>query len=106
MKHTITLTVDDQGLTSYTDQHLAALWHAAQANPADAMDRDAGDIAERIGREIIRRFLVATPPELYAHQAHHYYWNVLVNHGSWDASGQYRLKPTATEQGAPACLGK
>lgn len=105
MKHTITLTFDDQVLTNYTDQHLAALWHAAQANPVDSMDRDAGDLAESIGREIIRRFLVATPPELYNHQAHHYYWNLLANHGSWDASGQYRLKPTATEQGAPACLG-
>jgi len=39
----ITIEVDPGKLASYTDQHLAVCWHVAQANPAPAMDRDAGD---------------------------------------------------------------
>jgi len=73
MKTTISITVDTDALQSYTDQHLASLWHVAQANPVDGFSSpDPGVLAERIGREIIRRFLVNTTPELWAHQGSHF----------------------------------
>jgi len=75
--HAITITIDTGALSGFTDQHLATLWHVAQANPADISDVDAGKVAEAIGREIIRRFLVSTPPELYHHQGHHADWHKL-----------------------------
>jgi hypothetical protein len=53
------------------------LWHLAQANPAPHGDRAAGELVERIGREIIRRWLQATPPELWRHQGRDHYWQQL-----------------------------
>jgi hypothetical protein len=56
-KHEISIEVDDDRLGSYEDAHLAICWHLAQANPAPHGDRAAGELVERIGREIIRRWL-------------------------------------------------
>lgn len=73
MKYIISITVDADALEGYTDQHLASLWHVAQANPVDGFENpEPGQLAEKIGREIIRRFLVSTGPELWAHQGHHF----------------------------------
>lgn len=73
MKHQITITIDPDALASYTDQHLATLWHVAQANPADGFSsHEPGDLAEKIGREIIRRYLSNTPPALWEHQGRHF----------------------------------
>ena len=71
MNAEITFRIDTGTLPQVTDRYLAALWHIAQANPAPIEDAGAGDLAEYIGREIIRRFLAATPPELWAHQERH-----------------------------------
>ncbi len=75
MKLTISIDIDTDGLESKTDSYLASIWHVAQANPADPFaDRDAGQVAEIIGREIIRRFLSNTSPELWHHQGSHFEW--------------------------------
>lgn len=71
MNTTITFQIDTDNLSGFTDTHLASLWHVAQANPAQMEDVAAGRVAESIGREIIRRFLASTPPELWAHQGSH-----------------------------------
>lgn len=84
MKHTIAITIDTDRLASVTDTYLAQLWHVAQANPAPYGDRDAGDLTEKIGREIIRRWLVAEQPDLYAHQGRDYYCKTLSEHGAWE----------------------
>jgi hypothetical protein len=76
-KHAITIPIDTDRLRDFTDQYLSTLWHVAQANPADISDVAAGRIAEAVGREIIRRFLASTPPELYHHQGHHADWHKL-----------------------------
>lgn len=74
MKASITVTFDTDSLQGYTDQHLAVLWHVAQANPEDGFQScEPGKLAEKIGREIIRRFLAQTPPELWSHQGGHFY---------------------------------
>jgi hypothetical protein len=74
----ITIVVDDGRLERYSTAHLATLWHVAQANPADPFeDQAAGRLVEKIGREIIRRWLKATEPELWHHQGEHYYWKQL-----------------------------
>jgi hypothetical protein len=73
----VTIELDDSRLGSYQDAQLAMLWHLAQANPAPHGDRAAGELVERIGREIIRRWLQATPPELWRHQGRDHYWQQL-----------------------------
>ena len=49
MKTSITITVDEAALPGLTDGYLAALWHAAQANPAPIEDRAAGKVADPDG---------------------------------------------------------
>jgi hypothetical protein len=68
--YTISFSVDTDAstLTSYEDQHLAMLWHISQGNPADYGDAGAGEFAEKIGREIIRRWVSGVPPVLWNHQ--------------------------------------
>ena len=70
MEHTITFKVNTTGsaLASVGDEHLAQLWHIGQANPADFGDADAGVLAESVGREIILRWLKASPIALHTHQ--------------------------------------
>lgn len=75
--HQITITVDDGNLTRYADEHLAMLWHVAQFNPVPHGDKEAGEVAERIGREIIRRWLTKTRPEVWHHQGRDHYWSEL-----------------------------
>jgi hypothetical protein len=71
--HKITIEIDEAKLGSYSDEYLAVCWHAAQANPADGFETStAGDLAERVGREIIRRWLRGAPVELWHHQGRHY----------------------------------
>jgi hypothetical protein len=84
-KTAITVEIDDALLPSYTDSHLATLWHLAQANPAPHGDRHAAELAERIGREIIRRWLGASQPELWHHQGRDHYWSELRKLGTWNA---------------------
>ena len=76
-RHQITIEVDDNRLDRYQDAQLAMLWHLAQANPAPHGDRAAGELVERIGREIIRRWLQSIPPELWRHQGRDHYWQQL-----------------------------
>lgn len=71
MKTTITFEVDTDSLDGYTDQYLAHLWHISQANPAPFGDTAACDFAERVSREIVRRFLATSPPDLWHHQGRH-----------------------------------
>jgi hypothetical protein len=73
----ITIEVDDARLGSCEDAHLAMCWHLAQANPAPHGDRAAGELVERIGREIIRRWLQAAPPALWRHQGRDHSWQQL-----------------------------
>jgi hypothetical protein len=83
MKTNITIEIDTHRLADFNDQHLATLWHVAQANPAPISDRAAGEIAEAIGREIIARWLRTVPPELWHHQGRHHFWDILQKHGKW-----------------------
>lgn len=87
-KVAITIEVDVDNLASYTDQYLAMAWHVAQANPADGFeDRTAGDIAMKVGWEIIRRWLRSVPPEIHHHQQHHYYWRQLIKLATYEHGG-------------------
>jgi hypothetical protein len=82
-EYEVAITIRQNDLRSYSDEFLATAWHVAQANPADAMDREAGELAETIGTEIIRRWLKGTEPPLWHHQARSYYWNELRQLGCW-----------------------
>lgn len=68
---TITFEVDPDHLGSCTDEYLAQLWHVGQANPAPFGNAIACDFAERVGREVIRRWLTSVGPALWTHQARH-----------------------------------
>src|SRR5262249_27029204 len=70
----ITIEVDPDRLYSYTDRQLAMCWPVVQANPAPHGDQAAGELAEKVGFEIIARWLRSTDPELYRHQGRHYFW--------------------------------
>lgn len=89
-KHVITIEIDEDRLQSINDEYLAQLWHVAQANPAPFEDPDAGALVERIGREIITRWLRNAPVEVWHHQGRHHYWSLLVKHGKW-IDGEYKL---------------
>jgi hypothetical protein len=84
-KHEITIVIDEADLSRVTDENLALWWRVAQANPADGFAAiEPGELAEKIGREIIRRWLTGVRPELWNHQGHHYYWHQLSQLGTWN----------------------
>lgn len=95
MKTTISFEIDSDRLQGYSDEHLAALWYIAQANPADITDRDAGDIAEHIDREIIRRWIRGTLVPLWNHQGRHVPQRELVN-----LRAVFKTTPRQTEETA------
>jgi hypothetical protein len=81
-KHQITIVIDEADLSRVTDETLAVWWCVAQANPADGFaSREPGELAEKVGREIIRRWLAGVRPELWQHQGRHYYWHELTTLG-------------------------
>lgn len=83
-KHEITVTIDLIMLTKITDETLAFWWHLAQHNPANGFkDPRPGEIAMKIGWEIIRRWLAKAPVEMYHHQQSHYTWNIARDLGTW-----------------------
>jgi hypothetical protein len=111
----ITIEFDPDRLTTYTDSHLAMLWSLAQANPASGFEASAaGDLAERIGRVIIGRWLRKVEPEMYHHQGRHYYWHQLTKLATYqppaDAPsgspewhrGQWVPRPTPPTNDSPA----
>lgn len=94
----ITIEFDENGLAGYTDEHLAALWHLAQANPADGFEsKEPGELVANIGWEIIRRWLKATPPAMYHHQQNHYTWHQLAKFARLK-DGEWVPRVTADEQ--------
>jgi hypothetical protein len=87
-KTSITIEFDQHALSGYTDEYLAVLWHLAQANPADGFTTsEPGDLAEKIAREIVRRWLAGVPPELWHHQGQHYYWHELTQIATYEPGG-------------------
>ncbi|MDP9144694.1 MAG: hypothetical protein M3N43_08350 [Actinomycetota bacterium] len=77
MKYTIAIEIDEAALAGYSDEFLATAWHVAQANPAPHGDRAAGELAAKVGSEIVRRWLRDVAPEMYHHQGRDYYWSQL-----------------------------
>jgi len=93
-KHAITIEIDDERLASYTDEFLAVCWHAAQHNPAEHGDYMAGELVERIGREIIRRWLKGVPPELWHHQGRHHFSRELRRFATYEPGGPAEIHDT------------
>lgn len=96
MKTSITFEIDTDNLSGYTDEHVAALWHVAQANPAKLGDRDACDLAEAVGYEIIRRWLKNAPANIYSHQARHFEWKGLQDVGAKFIDGRWQIPTDVT----------
>jgi hypothetical protein len=88
--HAIAIEIDDNKLASYTDEFLAVCWHAAQHNPAEYGDAMACDLAEHVGREIIRRWLKGVPPELWHHQGRHHAQKWLGEFATYKPGEGYR----------------
>ncbi|HUZ53110.1 MAG TPA: hypothetical protein VMU94_11355 [Streptosporangiaceae bacterium] len=88
-KTAITIEFDQHALHSYTDEYLAMLWALAQHNPADGFaTSEPGDLAERIAREIVRRWLGGVRPELWHHQGQHYFWHELSRIATYEPGGE------------------
>jgi len=92
--HAITIEIDDAKLAIYTDERLALFWHVAQANPAEHGDCMAGELVERIGREIIRRWIGGIRPELWRHQGRDHYWRELTRFAKYEPGGPADLHDT------------
>lgn len=71
-KVTIAIEINPDDLSRVGDSTLAMFWNVAQANPAEFGDELAGRVVTTIGWEIIRRWLAATPPEMFHHQQDDY----------------------------------
>ncbi|WP_405924906.1 hypothetical protein [Streptomyces sp. NBC_00035] len=82
-KTTISIEIDPANLTRVPASHLAMLWHVVQANPAPYDDKQAGELAAKVGQEIIRRWLASTEPEMHHHQERSYYWTNLGRFASY-----------------------
>lgn len=100
MKTVITVTVDTDSVSGYTDSYIAQLWHVAQANPAPHGDRDACALAAALGFEIIRRFIARAPAELYTHQPRHFEGRGLQDVGAKFIDGRWQI-PVADAGVAP-----
>jgi hypothetical protein len=98
----VTFDINLASLASVTDDHLAALWHIAQANPATHGDREACELVKVIGIEIIRRWLAAVPPALHIHQADDHYWKTLHQNGLWNGPGGAWVPHQGTTEGGGA----
>jgi hypothetical protein len=85
--HVISVEIDASRLTGYSDSFLATAWHVAQVNPAPFGDHDAVHLVERVGREIIRRWLQGVPPELWHHQGRHYEKKWLTTFAKYEPGG-------------------
>ena len=85
--HAITIEIDEAKLASYTDEYLAVCWHAAQHNPAPYGNYFAGELTERIGREIIRRWLQGRAPELWHHQGRDHAHKQLTRFAVYEPGG-------------------
>lgn len=94
----ITIEIDDSSLAGYTDRHLAMCWHVAQANPAPHGDRAAGELVERVGREIVRRWLGGVEPELWHHQGRDHYWSWLARFASYTPGAGFRSAPAGSDE--------
>jgi hypothetical protein len=89
-KHEITIEIDETMITRVNDETLAFWWSLAQHNPARGFDApEPGELAMKIGWEIIRRWLKGTSPELYHHQQSNYYWEQLRHLGKWDSNRRF-----------------
>jgi hypothetical protein len=86
-KYPIEIIIDLDALDSYTDEYLASLWHVAQIHPAPYGDLFACDIAETIGRAIIKRWLLATPAPLYTKQGRDTYFAERFKRDATDEAG-------------------
>jgi hypothetical protein len=71
------------GFDCCTDPALHVAGRCFETGTLRPISRKPGEIAERIGREIIRRWLATAPVELYHHQGHHHFWHQLTKLGSW-----------------------
>lgn len=91
-KHAITVEIDVDKLGNYTDGFLAFAWHLAQHNPAQHGDFYAGELVQKIGWEITRRWIASVQPEMYRHQATHNYHKALTGFAKWqptDRNGDF-----------------
>jgi len=67
MKATVSIMIDTDTLAHVDDQYLASLWIIAQENPVDDEDQRACELVAKVGREIIKRFLVTAGAPLFNH---------------------------------------
>jgi hypothetical protein len=89
-RHAVTIEIDEADLPRVTDERLALFWHVAQASPAPFGDAMAGELVEHIAREIVRRWLKGTEPELWHHQGRHHPHRWLTEFATWQPGEGYR----------------
>jgi len=88
-----------QDLTVFTDEYLVSLWHLAQINPAPFGDPEACRFTEKVGREIIRRFIAQVGPELWNNQGAHIGFEKRIENGVHQADNRLVAHQVETQGG-------
>lgn len=86
MKKAFVFEIDTDRLPTWSDQYLAALWHMAQHLPLPHGDKEAGDLVEHIGREMIQRWLRGVPVPVWNVQGRDYYQAQLSGFAHWNGT--------------------
>jgi len=77
--HEVACRIDDNEVEHWDNETHPLMWHVAQANPADGFrDSGPGELVERIGREIIRRWLRDILSSSTTTKGRHYHWKDLL----------------------------
>lgn len=86
--HRIEIEIDEHKLHTYADEFLVAAWHTAQWNPARYADKRAGELVEKLSREIVRRWLRGVEPEVWKHQGRAYYQDNLSRFAKYEPGAE------------------
>lgn len=93
-KHEITIVIEESMIGRVGDETLAFWWHLVQHNPANGFEnKEPGELAMKVGWEIIRRWLAKAPVEMHHHQQSNYLWNIARGLGSWPGPDHRKFVP-------------
>jgi len=88
--HEVACRIDDNEVEHWDNENHALMWHVAQANPADGFrDSGPGELVERIGREIGRRWLSDILSSSTTTKAATTTGKTCCSLGNWNTDGEF-----------------
>lgn len=95
--------INTDDLPRMTDQAVAMAWYIAQTWPGAFGDAGLCDLVERIGHEIINRWLRGAPIPVWRRSGRDYYYAELSRFARWDGMQWVPLDAAAVD--ATAVVG-